>query len=231
MAVPSSAPAAAASSPAASSPAAAPDDDADDLAAARGGDAVAFGRIIRRHQRRLFAVLVRRMGSVSDAEDVLQNTCLLAWRKLDQFRGEAKLSTWLTRIALTQAASHTRRAGRRQPRPSLDALAQGSAVPDPAPTPAADAEARDEARHRRAAIERAIGQLPADQRDVVVLKEFDQRSYQEIAAIIDCPVGTVRSRLHRARQELATRLAPLLDRPAAAIADASSDRPTLNPSS
>ena len=102
---------------------------------------------------------------------------------------------------------------------------------DPAPTPAAKAEARDEARHRRDAIEQAIGQLPPDQRDVVVLKEFDDRSYQEIAAIIDCPVGTVRSRLHRARQELATRLAPLLDRPPSALLDASSDRSTLNPSS
>lgn len=182
-----------------------------DVAAAKRGDAAAFERLVRRYQRRLFAVLVRRLGRRSDAEDVLQNTFLLAWRKLDQFRGEARFSTWLTRIAMTQATSFGRRLDARSPPQSLDQReSKGATVTAPTPDPSEAAAARDESARREGLVRDAIGQLPPDQRDVVVLKEFDNRSYEEIASIIDCPVGTVRSRLHRARQELARRLAPLL---------------------
>lgn len=188
------------------------DDDAADLAAARAGDASAFSRLIRRHQSRLYAILARRCRTRQDAEDAMQNACLLAWRKLDQFRGEARFSTWLTRIAITQAASLGRRVEVRSPPASLT-RPDGTMAPleDPQPTPDAVADVREQTERRERLVRDAIGRLAEDHRDVVILKEFDGRSYLEIAEIIDVPVGTVRSRLHRARRELCELLGPLME--------------------
>ena len=183
--------------------------DTADLAAARSGDAAAFGRMISRHQRRVYGVLVRRMGGRDEADDVLQKACLLAWQKLDQFRGEAKFSTWLTQIALRQAASHARK---RRP-VTLATEATMLPIADSQPAAPDAAAAAEETARRERLVRDAIGALPEQQRDIVVLKEFDGRSYLEIAEIIGIPVGTVRSRLHRARKDLCERLRPLLAEP------------------
>lgn len=185
--------------------------DAIDVVAAQQGDRDAFARLIARYQRRVYAVLARRLPHASDAEDVMQNACLLAWQKLDQFRRESSFGTWLTRIALTQAASLTRRRDYADRPLSLSGPeATVRPVPDSQPTAAAAAEQAEEADRRQRLVREAIDRLPSDQRDVVLLKEFDGRSYQEISEIVACPIGTVRSRLHRARQELCQLLRPLL---------------------
>ena len=192
--------------------------DEDDLDAATDGDAAAFGRLIRRHQRRLYALLVRRLGSEADAEDVLQNASLLAWSRLHQFRRRSQFSTWLTRIALTQAATLTRKRARRPPSLSLTTFdGANRPVTDSRETPSDAVAQAEEAARRRSLIAAAIDSLPDDQRDVIVLKEFDNRSYDEIAEIIECPVGTVRSRLHRARLQLSQKLRPLMAEPPAGV--------------
>ena len=178
------------------------DDEPSLIERARGGDRAAFGQLVGRHQDRIFATLVRTLGSTADAEDVAQTTFLLAWRKLGQFRAEAKLSTWLTQIAVNQAASLRRK---RKPPTTLNTEDGPMPVEDDR---AATASHRMEAAERDALVQSAINRLSAEHREVLVLKEFGEHDYREISEIVGCPVGTVRSRLHRARSELSDLLAP-----------------------
>ena len=172
------------------------------IAKARGGDRAAFGRLVERHQDRIYGTLLRTLGSAADAQDVAQATFLLAWRKLDQFRAEAKLSTWLTQIAVNQAASLRRK---RRPPASLSTENGVMTIADDA---AAAASERMESAERDAIVQTALDRLSAEHRQVLVLKEFGDHDYREISEIVGCPVGTVRSRLFRARSELAELLAP-----------------------
>ena len=178
---------------------------------ASAGDRQAFGRLVSLYQDQIFRFLVRTLGSQSDAQDVAQNTFLLAWRKLGQFRGDAKLSTWLTQIAVNQAASYRRK---RKAKSFADTLSShdGEERPvsvsdshEPAPSSRAETEERDQI------VQDALGRLSDEHREVLILKEFQDHDYREIATIVGCPVGTVRSRLHRARTELAELLAPHRD--------------------
>lgn len=178
---------------------------------AAAGDRQAFGRLVSLHQDQIYRYLLRTLGSASDAQDVTQNVFLLAWRKLDQFRGDAKLTTWLTQIAVNQAASYRRK---RKAKTFADTLAmhegEGRTVTisdnhQPTPSSRIETEERDQI------VQKAIGLLSDEHREVLVLKEFQDHDYQEIAEIVGCPIGTVRSRLHRARLELAQLLSPHRD--------------------
>lgn len=178
---------------------------------AAAGDRQAFGQLVAMHQDQIYRFLIRTLGSTADAQDVTQNTFLLAWRKLDQFRGDAKLTTWLTQIAVNQAASFRRK---RKAKTFADTMArQGTedrtvTISDehqPAPSQRAETEERDQI------VQQAIDRLSDEHREVLVLKEFQDHDYHEIASIVGCPIGTVRSRLHRARVELAELLAPHRD--------------------
>ena len=163
----------------------------------------AFGALVDRHADRVHDTLAKLLGDPHEASDAAQEAFLKAWRKLDAFRGESSFRTWLTRIALNAAASRRRTAARRgtrtglPPGPQVDGCA---AAPDAA-------SLSDE---RADAVRAAIAGLPEEFRAVVVLKEFEGLPYEEIAAVVGVPVGTVRSRLHRGRAELRRRLAPLL---------------------
>ncbi|WP_246196405.1 RNA polymerase sigma factor [Aquisphaera giovannonii] len=184
------------------------DDDQGLVRACRGGDTEAFGILVRRHQDRLYPTLVRLTGSAENAQDVLQDTFIRAFEKLDQFHGESSFYTWIYRIAVNLALSDRRKRRR-----------GGAEVP---PAAAAAAEPADRSREndpsfalecveREALVEEALNALAPDHRAVVVLKDFDGRRYEEIAEVLGIPVGTVRSRLHRARCELRERLRPLIE--------------------
>lgn len=192
----------------AASDALADDADAPLLAAARRGDSAAFGRLVERHQGRLYNALVRFTGSAEDAQDIAQETFIQAYSKLAGFQGNCAFYTWIYRIAFNRAVSHGRK---RRPRASLDVLREAGGVEPVAsgPTP----EVNMLAEERVALVQRAISELAADHRQVVVLREIEGFDYQQIADVLEVPIGTVRSRLFRARMQIKERLAPLLAEP------------------
>ena len=162
------------------------------------GDPSAFHALLDRHAAYLFGVAVSLVGNAADAEDVVQETLLGAFRGLRGFEGRSSVRTWLTSILIRQTTVRRRQTGRwnMAPLPSENAVAAG----DPhflSPTEAADA---------RIDLEAAIQGLSPDHREVVVLREFSGLSYDEIAEALGVPRGTVESRLFRARRELQERL-------------------------
>ncbi len=182
----------------------------DDLSLVRlckAGESEAFGELVRRHQERLFPTVHRIVGSVEDAEDALQDAFVRAFQKLATFHGESSFYTWVYRIAVNVAMETCRR--RKVRRLFMLALEMrgGSRGPDPASEPPRLLDRRE----RERAVEAALDRLGPEHRAIVVLKDFDGRRYEEIAELLGVPVGTVRSRLHRARRELREHLRGLLD--------------------
>ncbi|WIV56632.1 RNA polymerase sigma factor [Amycolatopsis nalaikhensis] len=179
-------------------------DDADLLARAACGDEGAFGTLVRRHTPRMYRVALRITGSAAEAEDVVQESWLAAWRSLGSFRHESAVSTWLYRVVTNSALALLRR---RRPTVSLDEPAEQSTV-DTALLAAA--EPGPEGRVVRAeevdAVLRAIGRLELSQRVPLVLRELEGLSYEEVAEVLDVNVGALRSRLHRARVALLAEL-------------------------
>jgi len=151
------------------------------------------------YQHRVFGVALRMLGNRAEAEEVAQEAFVRAHRALGAFRGDAKLSTWLyaitSRLCLNRLASGERRLARQ----GEDALLRLS---DVAPRPDAALERRE----LETALGRAIAELPEDRRIVVVLRDLEGLSYEEIAQVLELELGTVRSRLHRARAELKEKL-------------------------
>lgn len=168
------------------------------------GDDDAFGVLVERHQDRLFHSLNPLLRSREDAQDVAQAAFLQAHQKLDGFRGEAAFYTWLYRIAVNLGLSFLRR--NRPLAVSTDALRDSSGA-EPSDT-RSDSQPlatliRDE--HRQL-VRETLEELPDEFRTVLILKEFEGLRYDEIASLIESPIGTVRSRIHRGRTELARRL-------------------------
>lgn len=165
----------------------------------RAGDAPAFEELVMTYQHRVFGVALRMLGNRAEAEDVAQEAFVRAHRALGAFRGDAKLSTWLyaitSRLCLNRLASGERRLIRH----GEDALLRLS---DAGPRPDAALERRE----LETALGRAIAELPEDRRIVVVLRDIEGLSYEEIAQVLELELGTVRSRLHRARAELKEKL-------------------------
>ena len=168
------------------------------------GDAEAFGEIVRRWERRIFALTYGMLGREEDARDATQETFLAAFRNLRGFRGEAKVSSWLHRIAVNQCISRQRRAKVRS-EAALDEEQENAATSFAAPfrySPAHVAEGRQET----LAVRRAINSLPVELRQVVVMKEFEELTFHEIADALDLPLSTVKSRLYTALKQLQMRL-------------------------
>jgi RNA polymerase sigma-70 factor, ECF subfamily len=177
----------------------------------RSGRTEAFGVLVRRYQDRLYPTVLRLLGSAEDAEDVLQDTFVRAFEKLDQFHGESSFYTWIYRIAVNLALSgHRKRRVRSAYRvKSEHSSTHGSEPADESPD--ADPTVPIERAERERIVTAALDQLGTDHRAVVILKDFDGRRYEEISELLNIPVGTVRSRLHRARCELRERLRVLVD--------------------
>ena len=176
------------------------------IAAALTGNTAAFGDLVRRHQDRLYNAVLRLVDNGEDAADVVQDTFVNAFTALGSFKGDAQLYTWLYRIAFNAAISRKRR---KRPAASLDA-ARGS---DPSldPVDASVGSRPDEGMERRedeARLYAALARMSPEHRDVLVLKDLDGQRYEEIALVLGVPIGTVRSRLHRARMELRNLLEP-----------------------
>ena len=168
--------------------------------AARRGDQAAFEQLVWRYEKRVFALTGRMCRNPSDAEEAAQETFLAAWQGLPFFRGEASFATWLYRLASNACVDLLRREGRHQAGAgiSLDDEESGFDPPDPAPSPQALAE-RAELRQQ---IEAALAELPPEYRQVLILRELHQRTYDEIAEICSLDLGTVKSRISRGRKRL-----------------------------
>lgn len=180
-------------------------DDASLIAATRAGDTAAFGRLVALYQDRLFNSLVRVLGSAEDAADIVQDAFVQAYTKLDSFRGSSSFYTWLYRIAFNLAMSHARRGHKTASLDGRKSLS-GDEPMDGAPT----AEAGVLEQERAELVHAALAELTLDYRQILVLREIDGCRYDEIAEILDLPVGTVRSRLFRARLQMRDLLAPRL---------------------
>jgi RNA polymerase sigma-70 factor (ECF subfamily) len=175
----------------------------------RAGDVAAFDILVRRYEKQLYNTAYRLCGSPDDAADLAQDAFVRAWRSLGSFRGDASLSTWLHRI-VTNLFLDERKRRRAHPHRSLDEALELDETTvtrefeDTGPSP----QDRAEERERHETLQRAILSLPPPQRVMVVLYHTQNRSYEEIAEILNLPLGTVKSRLNRARLALRGKLAP-----------------------
>ena len=176
------------------------------------GDKAAFEMLFTRYQHRVLNLIGRHLNDPDEVQDVAQEAFVRAFRALPRFRGESAFYTWLYRIALNTARNHAAARNRRPPSADIDvAEAQfmegvDSLRDDEDPV---SAMTRDELCRE---IDRAIRALPEGQRSAIALREMDGLSYDRIAAIMQCPVGTVRSRIFRARAAIDARIRPLLER-------------------
>jgi RNA polymerase sigma-70 factor (ECF subfamily) len=171
---------------------------------ALAGDGDAFGELVRRWERRIFALAYGILGREEDARDATQETFIAAFRNLSAFRGEAKVSSWLHRIAVNQCITRQRRA-RVRGETSLEAQVEDGGVQfasTDGESPATGAEGRE----RTEAVRRAVNALPPELRSVVVMKEFEDLTFQEIADTLGVPLSTVKSRLYTALKQLHMRL-------------------------
>jgi len=186
----------------------APRSDQELIAASLARDTAAFGELVTRYQNRLHHSLVHVVGSAEDAKDVAQETFVLAFQKLSTFRGDAQFYTWLYRIALN--ASVTFRRKNRSLGASLDAAKEriGSEPSDAR----ADSQPEQpiEQAERQHLVRQALSQMTDEFRLPFVLAEMDGLKYEQIAELLKCPIGTVRSRIHRGRAELRDKLRRLL---------------------
>lgn len=180
-------------------------DDAQLIEATRAGDSEGFGRLVQRYQDRLYNSLVRVLGSAEDARDVVQDAFVQAYLKLETFRGDSAFYTWLYRIAFNLAMSHARK---RRPTTSLEQAREsfGREPVDGQPLP----EMHMVRRERVQLVHAALASLSAESRQILVLRELEGCRYDQIAEILELPVGTVRSRLFRAREQLREQLEPML---------------------
>lgn len=170
------------------------------MESARQGDQEAFERLVRAYEKRVFALTLRMCGNAEDAAEAAQEAFLAVWQGLKFFRGEASFSTWLYRLASNACVDLLRREGRHRAAagPSLNDEELDLAAADPAPTPQEAAE-RAELRQQ---IEAELQQLSLEYRQVLVLREMHQLSYEEIGQTLNLDPGTVKSRISRGRKRL-----------------------------
>jgi len=161
------------------------------------GDKQAYSQLVTRYQDRLFRSLLRMTGSREEAEDVAQESFVQSFVKLSSFKGNSQYFTWLYRIAFNTCISRKRR---KRPTTSVDAMRNAGAADPTDSGPAAGEQL--EQQERIAAVHSALAELSDEYRQIIVLRELEDCSYEEIAKILEMPVGTVRSRLHRARGQL-----------------------------
>ncbi|MCG6901020.1 MAG: RNA polymerase sigma factor RpoE [Gammaproteobacteria bacterium] len=175
------------------------------------GDKQAFDVLVLKYQNKIIQLVNRYVHDHEEARDVAQEAFIKAYKAIGRFRGESAFYTWLYRIAINTAKNHLVAGGRRPPNNDIDAQ---------------DAEQYDSAMGLKeyatpermllkdeieALIAKAIEELPDDLRTAIILRELEGLSYEEIAQTMDCPIGTVRSRIFRARDAIDARLKPLLD--------------------
>jgi RNA polymerase sigma-70 factor (ECF subfamily) len=180
-------------------------DDAQLISETLSGQAAAFGQLVQRYQDRLYNSLVHIMGDTHEARDMVQEAFVQAYLKLGTFQQTSTFYTWLYRIAFNVAASHARR---RRPAVSVEQAreATGQEPVDDSAGPSQQLEQLERANQ----VRKALATLSEEHRLILVLREIDGFCYEAIAEMLDLPLGTVRSRLHRARSQLRDQLKELL---------------------
>ena len=168
-----------------------------------GGESEAFGTLVHRWERHIYGLTLRMLGHSEDARDATQETFISAYTNLKHFRGDAKFSSWLYRIALNVCHSRLRRRSRRADA-SLEEQYEEVGFEPSAPGAGADEALFDE--QVGAHVRRALGAIPAEMRQVIVMKEYQELKFHEIAEILDIPVSTVKTRMYTGLKELRKRL-------------------------
>lgn len=166
--------------------------------AAAGGDTEAFERLVRTYENKIYHLALRMCGSADEAADIAQEAFLAAWRGLPSFRGEANFATWLYRLTSNAAIDYLRRQKKQRGDLSLDDEELGLDAVDTAPGPQDAAEGAE----LRSAVSEGLRRLGEDHRQVLVLREIQGLSYEEIAEVLALDLGTVKSRISRARSAL-----------------------------
>ncbi|SPE61328.1 RNA polymerase, sigma-24 subunit, ECF subfamily [Verrucomicrobia bacterium] len=184
-------------------------DDQTLVRAAQKGDMAAFEELVARHRDKLYARAFSMMRNEEEAVDLSQEAWVKGWQRLGQFQGESSFGTWMTRIVINLCLDQLRRQ-KRQRTESFEAINEESGgverqMPVVVPNPTAELE-RAELRQR---IDQALNQLSHEHRTALVLHEFEEMEYKEIAKTMDCSIGTVMSRLFYARRKMAALLAGL----------------------
>ncbi len=177
------------------------------IQAAQTGHTEGFTLLVRRYEQRLFRSMTRISGSPEDAEDICQEAFTRAWRAISKFRGESQFYSWVFRIALNLL-----RSSKRQLKASVSLDAVRDAIGDDLEDQRADVDPSHslQVRDQQRVVQEAMDAMEESFRTVLVLTDLEEMSYEEIARVVDCPVGTVRSRIHRARQEFRGRVERLL---------------------
>ncbi|MGB4672745.1 MAG: RNA polymerase sigma factor RpoE [Azovibrio sp.] len=179
---------------------------------AQQGDRHAFDTLVTKYQRKLGRLVARLVKDSAEVEDVVQEAFIKAYRALPAFRGESAFYTWLYRIGVNTAKNHLVAQGRRAPTSTefnndeAESFAEGDLLRD-IDTP----ESLLMTKQIGQTVNQAMDALPEELRNAIVLREIEGLSYEEIAQMMNCPIGTVRSRIFRAREAVANKLRPLLD--------------------
>ena len=179
----------------------------------RKGDVQAFGLLIAKYQDQILNLIYRLCGNLSDAEELAQEVFLKAMQKIGQFRGESKFYTWLFRIAANMAISHRRHGGKIKFRPIVtgeDSQQSGTSAGNLADSrePAPWATVMNQELAQR--IQQALDALDDEHRLIVVLRDVHDMDYEEIAQVLEVPLGTIKSRLHRSRLILKDKLQDMI---------------------
>ncbi|MFT5320667.1 MAG: RNA polymerase sigma-70 factor (ECF subfamily) [Pseudohongiellaceae bacterium] len=175
------------------------------------GDKHAFDLLVLRYQQRILGLIGRFIRDPAEVEDVAQEAFIKAYRALPKFRGDSAFYTWLYRIAINTAKNYLVARGRRPPSTDIDVDDAEFMENNQALTDIGTPEANQEKEDLQRVINEALEDLPEDLRTAFTLREFSGLSYEEITEIMGCPVGTVRSRIFRAREALDKKIRPLLD--------------------
>jgi RNA polymerase sigma-70 factor (ECF subfamily) len=177
----------------------------------QGGDKTAFDLLVRKYQHRIGAVIGRFVPDYAESQDIAQETFIRAFRAIGNFRGDAQFYTWLYRIAVNTAKNHLVASKRRPPSSDVEAEEAehytGAQRLHDFDTPEHEMLRQEIARE----VGETVAALPEELRQAITLRELEGLSYEEIAETMDCPIGTVRSRIFRAREAIDARLRPLMD--------------------
>jgi RNA polymerase sigma-70 factor (ECF subfamily) len=188
------------------------DIDAELVARVQKGDKRAFDLLVLKYQRKIMRLLSRMIRDPGEVEDVAQEAFIKAYRAIGQFRGDSAFYTWLYRIAINTARNWQASNSRRPSSPNVIETQDGETFNQidnltDISTPESVAASREIVE----TVNQAIGALPEDLRTAIVLREIEGMSYEDIAQTMNCPIGTVRSRIFRAREAIAAQLRPVLD--------------------
>ena len=178
----------------------------------QSGDKAAYGLLVGKYQHKLLRLVMRLVRDPAEAEDVTQEAFIKAYRALPGFRGESAFYTWLYRIGVNAAKNWLMANGRRMPTVTDITRDDDESMDD-------GMQLRDDETPDRVLMSKQIGEtlnaavagLPEELREAITLREIEGLSYEEISQVMDCPIGTVRSRIFRAREAIAAKLRPLLD--------------------